>query len=225
MAQAPASEHPHALSHQILEGFGIVAASALLVANGVRVAMSAQSLVVVAGAALFGVVLADAFSGLVHWGFDRYFSEETPFFGPSFVKPFRLHHTDPTDILRHGFLETNGNTSLAVIVPLLGLLAIPLSATGVFVVVAMMSASLLAVLTNQLHKWAHDANPSSLVAWMQDKHLILPRDHHQIHHGFPHESHYCITTGWLNAAASRLGLWSLMERAIESTTGVKPHRD
>lgn len=225
MAQAPTvSEHPHALGHQILEGFGIVAASALLIANGVRVASAGSPLVVI-GAALFGVVLADAFSGLVHWGFDRYFSEETPFFGPSFVKPFRLHHTDPKDILRHGFLETNGNTSLAVIAPLLALLAIPLSAAGVFVVVAMMSASLLAVLTNQLHKWAHDPSPSTVVAWMQEKHLILPRDHHQVHHTFPHESHYCITTGWLNAAASHLGLWSRMERALEALTRVKAHRD
>jgi ubiquitin-conjugating enzyme E2 variant len=230
MAQAPAlreqSEHPHALSHQILEGFGVVAAAALLLANGVRVAMAAHSVVVGGGAALFGVVLADLFSGLVHWGFDRYFDESTPFFGPSFVKPFRLHHTDPGDILRHGFLETNGNTSLAVIVPLLLLLAVPLTAAGgVFAVVAMMSASLLAILTNQLHKWAHDPNPSTIVAWMQEKHLILPRDHHQVHHTFPHESHYCITTGWLNSAASRIGLWSTMERAIESMFDVKAHRD
>jgi ubiquitin-conjugating enzyme E2 variant len=32
------------------------------------------------------------------------------------------------------------------------------------------------------------------VQWLQDWHLIPPRRHHVA----PHETYFCITTGWLN---------------------------
>ncbi|HEY4222124.1 MAG TPA: fatty acid desaturase CarF family protein [Myxococcota bacterium] len=225
---APPSQHPHHTAHRLLEGVGIAAALSLLAALSARAVGASLhvrgGLGVTAVAAVVGVLLADLFSGLVHWGFDRYFDEHTPLFGPAFVKPFRLHHTDAADILRHGFLETNGNTSLAVIIPLALLFLVPLTAGGLFVVVAMMVASALAVLTNQLHKWAHDPAPSSWVLRLQRWHLVLPRDHHARHHVFPHETNYCITTGWMNAPLNKLRLWRGLELTI-ALFGVDAHRD
>ncbi len=222
-----ASEHPHTGAHRLFEAFGIAAAAALLTGISLRtgraIVDAPRLSFIAAGAALAGVVLADLFSGVVHWAFDRYGGEDTPIIGASFVRPFRLHHTDPGDILRHGFLETNGNTSLAVVVPLSLLFALPVSRpAGLFAVVALATASLLAVLTNQLHKWAHDDDPPALVALLQRCHVILPRDHHALHHAHPHETHYCITTGWLNATLA--GAWPALERAL-ARCGVAAHRD
>lgn len=232
----PQSEHPHTLAHNVVEALAIATAAGLVgtlcwraavqlvAASG---ALLLERLMVVTLAALLGALLADAFSGLVHWGFDRFGSERTFLFGP-LIHLFRLHHTDPKDILLHGFLETNGNTSLATIVPLGLLLFVPVSSGApwaLFVVVSMVVASVLAIFTNQLHKWSHDDNPPALVAWLQARGVILGRAHHAIHHVFPHETHYCITTGWLNPIAARLHLWARMERAIFVTTGAEPFRD
>lgn len=220
------TEHPHSTAHRALEAFGIAAASVLVITLAARVASSVidgGGVAFVLAALALGAVLADLFSGFVHWGFDRFGDEKTPFFGPAFVKPFRLHHTDPKDILRHGFLETNGNTSLATVLPLAALLAVPVDAVwGLVVVVAMTTASVLAILTNQLHKWAHDASPPRAVAWLQEAGVILGREHHAQHHAWPHESHYCITTGWMNAVLQKR-FWRSLENILERA-GLEVHR-
>jgi ubiquitin-conjugating enzyme E2 variant len=46
-------------------------------------------------AALCGWLLADLFSGLVHWALDSFGSVRTPVLGPAFIRPFREHHADP----------------------------------------------------------------------------------------------------------------------------------
>ena len=45
-------------------------------------------------ALIAGWLLADLFSGLVHWALDSFGSVRTPIFGPAFIRPFREHHAD-----------------------------------------------------------------------------------------------------------------------------------
>lgn len=214
------AHHPPA--HRALEMFGIVAASALVAALLCRATALAPWAVL--AAAPVGYVAADLFSGLVHWLFDRFFSTTTPLIGANFVTPFREHHADPHDIVRHDFVETTGNTCLATL-PVLGAIAlVPIeSAVGAFIAATTAFASLGTFATNQFHKWAHMEEPPVVVRWLQRKSLILSPEHHALHHEAPYETHYCITAGWLNAPLSKANVWRRLERLAERM-GLKVHR-
>jgi len=73
-------------------------------------------------AAVLGWMLADLFSGLVHWALDTCGSVRTPVIGPAFIRPFREHHADPQGMTRHDFIEANGASCLGCL-PILLVLA------------------------------------------------------------------------------------------------------
>ena len=78
----------------------------------------------------------------------------------------------------------------------------------------------------QCHKWSHTY--FGLPRWittLQDLHIILPRKHHRIHHVAPHDTYFCITTGWLNFPLEKLQFWTGLEYLIEVVSGHKPRVD
>ncbi|KAK2496686.1 hypothetical protein MC885_018554, partial [Smutsia gigantea] len=153
-----------------------------------------------------GALIADFLSGLVHWGADTWGSVELPI---AFIRPFREHHIDPTAITRHDFIETNGDNCL-------------LYPWECFV----FCLTIFGTFTNQIHKWSHTY--FGLPCWvilLQDWHIILPRKHHRIHHVSPHETYFCITTGWLNYPLEKMGFWRRLEDLIQGLTGEKPRAD
>jgi ubiquitin-conjugating enzyme E2 variant len=146
-----------------------------------------------------GWLLADLFSGLVHWALDTYGSVRTPVLGPAIIRPFREHHADPLGMTRHDFIEVNGASCLGCL-PLLGLS---------FLAEGMPHALLLftcigILFTNQCHKWAHMENPPSLVRTFQASGLILRASEHVKHHTPPYDSHFCTASGWLNRPLNTL---------------------
>ncbi|PIK58040.1 hypothetical protein BSL78_05019 [Apostichopus japonicus] len=183
-------------------------------------------------AGLFGIIVADFFSGLVHWGADSYGSVTLPIVGKAFIRPFREHHIDPTAITRHDFIETNGDNFMIAVV-----LLTPNALQFYFGNESSIQSSysiqsfffLLSVfvtLTNQIHKWSHTY--FGLPWWvtlLQDLHVILPRRHHRVHHVAPHETFFCITTGWLNYPMEKYAFWTNLEKCIEYFTGLKPRVD
>jgi hypothetical protein len=161
-----------------------------------------------------GYVLADFLSGVAHWAGDTVGDEHIPFLGPNFVRPFRLHHLDPSAITRHDFIETNGNSSI-VSAPAVVMVAalMPRAMNIIFLLcVLVASAAFFVFCTNQFHKWAHSPRRPAAVRWLQRWRLILSPEHHATHHAPPHDKYYCITVGWMNPFLS----WTRFFRACEA---------
>ncbi|XP_055598271.1 plasmanylethanolamine desaturase [Uranotaenia lowii] len=183
-------------------------------------------------AAVFGILTADFGSGLVHWGADTWGSVELPIIGKNFLRPFREHHIDPTSITRHDFIETNGDNFM-VALPILGKLAWnfftrsnPEIQQEYALNAYLFLCSVFVAMTNQIHKWSHTYwGLPKWVLFLQNHHIILPRRHHRIHHVAPHETYFCITTGWLNWPLEKIRFWSTLEAVIEACFGHKPRAD
>ncbi|XP_055295727.1 plasmanylethanolamine desaturase isoform X2 [Sitodiplosis mosellana] len=183
-------------------------------------------------AAMCGIITADFGSGLVHWAADTWGSVELPIVGKAFLRPFREHHIDPTSITRHDFIETNGDNFM-VALPILAAVAFnfltksPADIQDHYPISAyLFLCSIFVAMTNQIHKWSHTYfGLPRWVLFLQDNHIILPRRHHRIHHVAPHETYFCITTGWLNWPLEKLRFWSGMENIIEYLFGCRPRAD
>ncbi|XDD50985.1 fatty acid desaturase CarF family protein [Leptospira sp. WS92.C1] len=155
---------------------------------------------------------ADFLSGLVHFLGDSVGSETTPILGPGFIFPFRDHHVDPKGITRHDFIETNGNNCL-VSLPILIYYIFFWESSGAFsFLVALFWFFLLLGIfaTNQIHKWAHQDSPLPVIKTLQKYKLILGPAHHMVHHTAPHDTYFCITTGWLNPILKTLKFYEIL---------------
>jgi len=183
-------------------------------------------------AAVIGILTADLISGIVHWAADSYGSVEMFLVGKNLLRNFREHHIDPTAITRHDFVETNGD-NLTAIVPILGYLAYKFSNSDNEEIISQYNWHLylffIAVflsLTNQFHKWSHTYfGLPRYITILQDLHIILPRIHHRVHHVTPHDTYFCITTGWLNYPLDLINFWQRLENTVYMLTGSKPRMD
>ena len=149
-------------------------------------------------AALFGWILADLFSGLVHWALDTFGSARTPIVGPAIIRPFREHHAEPEAMTRHDFIEVNGASCLGC----LPLLAASVLVEG-FVHALLLCTSVGILFTNQCHKWAHAEERSFLIEKLQTLGIVLRPAEHAKHHTPPYNSHFCTANGWLNGPLNR----------------------
>jgi hypothetical protein len=170
---------------------------------------------------------ADLLSGLVHWMGDTWSTPSARFFGPALIRPFREHHVDEKAITRHDFVETNGNNCLVSMPGAVLSLLIPLDQgwLGVFASVFQAALVLWVLMTNQFHKWAHLDSPPGWIAFLQRWHLILPPEHHAVHHAAPFNRYYCITVGWMNWPLQVIRFFPAMEWLISSLTGALPRQD
>jgi hypothetical protein len=196
-----------------------VAVFALLVGFSVQVARTIQSPggwvnLILTG--LIAYVGSDIVSGVVHWGGDTIGHERVWFVGPSFIRPFREHHTDQKAITRHDFIETNGNNCIAMLAPLsCAFVLLPdRESFGFFTATFVAFLGLFVVATNQFHKWAHADHPPAIARPLQRWGLILSPRHHDIHHASPHDKHYCITVGWMNPILNGLRFFRTAEWLI-----------
>jgi ubiquitin-conjugating enzyme E2 variant len=177
---------------------------------------------------MLGYIAADLVSGIVHWAADTWGTPEWPLLGQALIRPFREHHVDPQEITRHDFVETNGNNCFISIGPGVAAALLPDGPghTGAFFAATFTFSLILWVLfTNQFHKWSHLEAPPPAIALLQRWHLILPRDHHLVHHSAPYTRYYCITVGWLNEPLQRIAFFPFLERLVSGLTGLVPRED
>ncbi|MCG6168991.1 fatty acid desaturase family protein [Leptospira sp. FAT2] len=223
---------PDLTVHRIFETLSIIAFVFLSVYLGYKLANLFQNdfaahsyLIWAVPAVIFLSWLgADFVSGLVHFLGDSIGSENTPVLGPAFIFPFRDHHVDPKGITRHDFIETNGNNCL-VSLPILVYYVFFWESAGVF-------SSLFALFwffllwgifaTNQIHKWAHQDSPLPVIKILQKYKLILGPEHHKVHHTAPHDTYFCITTGWLNPILKATKFYEALRWILRIPPAVKP---
>lgn len=148
-----------------------------------------------------GWLVSDLLGGLLHWALDSFGSVRTPVIGDAFIRPFREHHADPRAMTRHDFIETHGASCIAAMPVLAATSLMPLqSPASLFVHALLLVIALGALATNQCHKWAHmdEHEVPAAVRFAQRLRLILPPEEHARHHTAPFDSHFCVTSGWLN---------------------------
>lgn len=211
-----------------MEVAGIVLYAAGVVAWGLKLAPCwAENPWMLLMAVASGFLAADLVSGVVHWSADTWGSADLPILGRAFLRPFREHHVDPEAITRHDFVETNGNNCIASLPLVAAALLIPASggSFALFMTSFVGALTLWLIATNQFHKWAHLPHPPGWIAFLQRVHLILPPQHHTIHHTAPFNRYYCITTGWMNAPLLWIRFFPTLEWLITGVTGWLPRRD
>lgn len=213
------------LSH-VLAVASLVAAAALLslliarLGPAVGLAWWLPIVVLAAG------VAADLGSGIVHWIADTWGRESWPVVGPRLLRPFRVHHVNPEDMLGRGFLDLNGDVALITLPILAAAWLMPADTPAGRVAAVFLTAwAAWALPTNQIHQWAHMPHPPRVVRWLQRRRVILPAAAHRVHHDSPYATHYCIATGWNNGWTARVGFFSGLERMVTRTTGLVPRED
>lgn len=169
-------------------------------------------------AVFLGIMWADFWSGLLHWFFDTFLDVSTPIIGGHLVGPFREHHHDPLAMTRHSLLEQVGNSCIAFLPYFLIVWwfgpVVPKSHVAVFGYWFQLAFGFFLTASNVLHSWTHTPNVPRLVRRLQLWGLILSPEHHAPHHVWPHQTTFCVTTGWVNYFADRVSLFKYFERAL-----------
>jgi len=194
----------------------VATVAAGLVLLGLRVwhgSQSAAELVAVLAMVAAGYATADLLTGLVHWFCDTFFDETTPVIGPGLIAPFREHHREPLLMIRHGFLELTGS-SFRGLAPVLLTYLWRGSSLPPYIDAFVFALGSGAVVTNLLHRWAHEPAPPLVARWLHASGLVLTPRRHAKHHAPPYAAAYCVTSGWLNPACERLKIWTRAEAAL-----------
>jgi hypothetical protein len=178
-------------------------------------------------AVLIALFLADFVSGLLHWTFDTWLSEDTPMLR-RVVLVVREHHVYPQHIFRYVLRDEAGTSawpSLAYTVPAIGgitLLGSPDSVLGYCAVLVTVIVSTLTMFMLQFHKLGHRKSESAVVRTLQRMHLLMSPQHHGRHHRDNHDVKYCLINGWADHVMDFIGFWRGAEWTIRALTRVAP---
>jgi ubiquitin-conjugating enzyme E2 variant len=178
-------------------------------------------------ALVLGTYVADFVSGLLHWAFDTWFSEDwTPV--RRMVLLVREHHIHPNRIFRYRLWHDAGVLSWfaflvsAPIVARILALHTPAAPFDASLVLGAVVASLEIVFMLEFHKCGHRLRrPTALRALQRMQMLLSPGQHLPHHSGF-HDRNYCLITGIFDRTAGRLGAWRLLESLVSHLTGWVP---
>jgi ubiquitin-conjugating enzyme E2 variant len=190
--------------------FGLLGVTATQAWQAISGPFAEYQWVILSAAFLLAILAADFISGLVHFLADNFGREDMTFLGPTLIHPFREHHVDAKEIARHDWVETNGNNCI-ICVPWIAVFLLVIPTQDYLAAACWMTFwsffLVWIMLTNQFHKWSHQDDRAGWVRFLQRCWLVLPEDHHNVHHTDPFDRYYCITVGWLNPILDKLGFW------------------
>jgi ubiquitin-conjugating enzyme E2 variant len=158
-------------------------------------------------ACLFAV---DFITGVIHWAEDTWTAlGRSKLLDTYVVRDNIEHHRKPGGIRRGTYWETNRvcialGFAAAVVLVLCGV-----HAWQAYVIVALASQS------NQIHKWAHCANPPRAIRALQRFGILQSPAHHAEHHRRPFASRFCTATNFLNPVLDTIRFWRGLEWLIE----------
>lgn len=181
----------------------------------------------VAAALFAGLFFSDFFSGVLHWGFDSWFSEDNRMMERA-VMIVREHHVYPQNIFRYKFYYEVGAVSWGSLIhtlPVIGAstwLASAPSAAGFYAVFVSVMVSLFTLFMLQFHKLGHRRSQSQWIQALQRAHLLMSVQHHSQHHRGTHDIRYCLINGWADYVCDKIGFWRAAEKVIHRLTGAVP---
>jgi len=158
-------------------------------------------------ACLFAV---DFITGVIHWAEDTWTAlGRSKLLDTYVVRDNIEHHRKPGGIRGGTYWETNRvcialGFGTAVVLALCGV-----HAWQAYLIVALASQS------NQVHKWAHCANPPRVIHALQRFGILQSAAHHAEHHKRPFASRFCTTTNFLNPVLDAVRFWRGLEWLIE----------
>lgn len=154
----------------------------------------------------FTVILADLFSGFVHWLEDVYAKPGMPLVHRIAVEN-ELHHTEPRAFLKKNWWQSSWDSILAGVVILIGAWQLSLLSWSL-VLFTVLSAN-----ANQIHKWTHQniQERPKLVTLLQQYKILQTTRHHAKHHSGEKNTHYCVITNLLNPVLEKINFWRRLE--------------
>ena len=158
----------------------------------------------------FAYLLADLFSGVLHWIEDTYNVHKL------FICANRYHHIKPHAMVKHGIWFTI-DTSVYLTVPLALLNAA--TAQNILLYLVLLFGSF----ANLIHKWSHTikAKLPAPVRIMQATGLFCSPRHHRKHH-LNNLTCYCAMTNYLNPLLDSIKFWRGLEHLIYAATRIAP---
>lgn len=169
---------------------------------------------------LFAALLvADFFSGVLHWLEDRYLQRHWPIVGKIIVAPNDLHHAKPRAFTLDGFWLRNW-PSLCV-ATILSVWFISTGWINVFTIGLVLASS---ILPTQAHYWAHrtpDEN-GPVVAMLQKIGIIQSAQHHWRHHRGAKDNYFCTMTDYVNPVVEYLKFFQRTEWFISFLFQARP---
>jgi ubiquitin-conjugating enzyme E2 variant len=156
------------------------------------------------------LLAVDLITGFIHWAEDTWTAPGASKILDRWVVLDNIeHHRRPGTIRAGDYWGTNRVCLALAFVVACGMVLLGVHAWQAYVIVALASQS------NQVHLWAHSANPPRLVGWLQRFGILQSPAHHGEHHKRPYASRFCTTTNFLNPLLDEIEFWRGLEWLIE----------
>lgn len=174
---------------------------------------------------IIGFIVADIFTGTIHWLEDTYLSYCINFpILSSISKDNEMHHYFPRSILAYSYLD-HLTLSLPFVIMMLLLFFFINKCFLYKHIFFFISFFTFTALSNIIHRLSHmrDCEKSDFIKNIQTTGILCSQEHHNKHH-IRNLEKYCVISEYNNYFLDNMNFWRLLEYIIYVITGIKPNR-